>query len=49
MSRAEEALKAYGCVKLNLQVRASNAGVVKFYENLGYATEERISMSKHLS
>lgn len=48
MQRAETALKASGCPKLNLQVRATNAGVVKFYESLGYAVEERVSLGKPL-
>ena len=46
---AEQALSALGCAKLNLQVRATNAAVVAFYERLGYATEERISMGKPLA
>ncbi|MEM9181014.1 MAG: GNAT family acetyltransferase [Pseudomonadota bacterium] len=48
MQRAEAALKAAGCPKLNLQVRATNAGVVKFYESLGYSVEERVSLGKPL-
>ena len=42
----EAALKALGCPKLNLQVRAGNEVVVGFYERLGYAVEERVSMGK---
>jgi ribosomal protein S18 acetylase RimI-like enzyme len=41
-------LWALGCPKLNLQVVTSNAGVVAFYERLGYAVEERVSMGKRL-
>lgn len=37
-------LQSLGCEKVNLQVRAGNAGVVEFYRSLGFATEERISM-----
>ena len=48
LRRLEEALAARGCLKVNLQVRASNAGVVAFYERLGYAVEERVSMGKRL-
>jgi ribosomal protein S18 acetylase RimI-like enzyme len=44
----ERQLAALGCVKLNLQVRAGNAAVVGFYEALGYATEDRISLGKRL-
>ncbi len=46
--RAETALAALGCAKVNLQVRATNAVVVRFYERLGYTVEERISMGKRL-
>lgn len=45
---AEQALAAIGCPKVNLQVRATNPAVVAFYERLGYAVEERISMGKRL-
>jgi ribosomal protein S18 acetylase RimI-like enzyme len=48
LRRLEEALTARGCLKVNLQVRASNVGVVAFYERLGYAVEERVSMGKRL-
>lgn len=46
---AEEALRAVGCPKMNLQIRQGNADVAAFYESLGYAVEERISMGKHLA
>ena len=46
--RLEVLLGGRGCLKANLQVRASNAEVVAFYERLGYAVEERISMGKRL-
>ena len=46
MARVEEGLRAAGCPKLNLQVRASNRVAVAFYERLGYAVEERVSMGK---
>jgi ribosomal protein S18 acetylase RimI-like enzyme len=41
-------LAARGCVKVNLQVRSSNRQVVAFYEALGFAAEERISMGRLL-
>ena len=44
----ETALARRGCLKVNLQVRTSNADVVAFYERLGYAIEERVSMGKRL-
>lgn len=49
IQEAERRLAAQGCVKINLQVVASNATVLGFYQGLGYKVEERISMSKHLS
>ena len=45
---AEEGLVGLGCPKVNLQVRAENAGVVEFYLALGYRSEERGSMWKLL-
>ena len=44
----EAALVARGCLKVNLQVRATNAAVLAFYQGLGYSVEERISMGKRL-
>jgi ribosomal protein S18 acetylase RimI-like enzyme len=44
----ERALADRGCRKVNLQVYASNAGVVAFYKRLGYRVEERVSMGKLL-
>ena len=48
MGELERRLAAIGCPKLNLQVRTSNRAVIAFYESLGYAIEERISMGKPL-
>ena len=48
MRKAESSLKDIGCPKLNLQVRASNLEVLKFYESLGYKVEERASLGKPL-
>jgi len=41
-------LQKLDCPKINLQITASNAGVVGFYESLGFRVEERISMGKRL-
>jgi len=41
---AMDSLKDQGCVKVNLQVRSSNARVVAFYKALGFTVEDRISM-----
>ncbi|MCG8589868.1 MAG: GNAT family acetyltransferase [Proteobacteria bacterium] len=45
---AEARLAKIGCPKLNLQVRSSSPEATGFYERLGYAVEERISMGKVL-
>jgi ribosomal protein S18 acetylase RimI-like enzyme len=47
--RVESALAGLGCPKINLQVLVANAAVVSFYERLGYAVEERVSMGKSLA
>ncbi len=46
---AEKRLEALGCTKVNLQVRASNSVVARFYEGLGYDVEERLSLGKRLT
>ena len=45
---AEIRLRALGCHKINLQIRLSNLPVQAFYDRLGYATEDRVSMGKRL-
>ncbi len=47
--RMEQLLAARDCPKINLQVLTTNAGVVTFYQKLGYNVEQRISMGKVLS
>ncbi len=37
-------LRGLGCIKINLQVRSTNAAVVAFYQSLGFEVEDRISM-----
>jgi ribosomal protein S18 acetylase RimI-like enzyme len=44
----ETRLRALGCKKLNLQVRAGNDAVTSFYESLGYSAEPRVSLGKRL-
>lgn len=46
--KAEQALAARGCSKVNLQVRASNEDAARFWARMGYAQERRISMGRHL-
>ena len=44
----EQLLLERGCPKLNMQVRASNAGILAFYRHLGYAPDEAVSLGKRL-
>ena len=48
MDEGEARLTALGCPKLSLQVRAGNAQAIAFYEHLGYATDEAVSLGKRL-
>jgi hypothetical protein len=41
-------LKAAGCPKINLQIRAGNAAVIAFYEHIGYAQDEAVSFGRRL-
>jgi hypothetical protein len=48
IAHAERALAAKGCLKINLQIVASNERVAAFYSTLGYVVEKCISMGKVL-
>jgi len=48
VAAAERRLRDLGCPKVNLQIRASNLGVIEFYRRLGYATDDVVSMGKRL-
>ena len=48
MEKAESALKALGCPKINLQVRTSNQAVISFYERLGFSDDDVIGLGKRL-
>jgi ribosomal protein S18 acetylase RimI-like enzyme len=48
MQQGEALLLARGCPKINLQVRASNAAVLAFYQSLGYQVDQVVSMGKRL-
>lgn len=48
MEKAESALSDLGCVKINLQINPGNEQVIRFYEDQGFAVEERVSMGKKL-
>jgi ribosomal protein S18 acetylase RimI-like enzyme len=43
---AESALRARGCVKINMQVGASNARALAFYAKAGYQDDGLISLGK---
>ena len=48
MREIEEKLRERGCLKVNLQVLASNTKVIALYEELDFHVEERVSMGKKL-
>ena len=48
VAEAERVLRAAGCPKINLQIRSSNRDVVAFYQRLGFAADDVVSMGKRL-
>lgn len=46
MAWIEQALLEMGCPKLNIVVRTANEKVLRFYENLGYTTDDVVSLGK---
>ena len=44
VSFALQALKSRGCIKVNLQIRATNIEVASFYKSLGFTIEDHLSM-----
>ncbi len=48
MDEVESRLRAIGCPKINLQVRASNEAVIRFYESLGYGKDNVVGLGKRL-
>ena len=48
MREVERLLLERGCPKLNLQVRASNAGVGEFYRSIGYAQDDVLGFGRRL-
>ena len=48
MRYLETELARRGCLKINLQVRAGNDGVIDFYDKLEYQVEDRVSLVKRL-
>jgi ribosomal protein S18 acetylase RimI-like enzyme len=49
VEHAERKLAERGCMKINLQIMSGNESVAAFYESLGYAVEQRVSMGKKIS
>jgi ribosomal protein S18 acetylase RimI-like enzyme len=48
LTAAEGLLKEAGCPKINLMVRSTNAKVIEFYQRLGYAQDDVVSLGKRL-
>ena len=48
VGEAEKILREAGCPKINLQVRRANVDVVTFYQRLGYAADDVVSLGKRL-
>ena len=48
MAEAERMLRAAGCPKIALQVRRTNADALAFYERLGFAADDVVSLGKRL-
>lgn len=48
VEQAVESLRSLGCVKVNLQVRRGNEGVLGFYEALGWVEDPTMSMGRLL-
>lgn len=48
MREVEKRIRARGCPKINLQVRATNDGVIKFYQSLGYSDDKVLGFGKRL-
>ena len=48
MKEAENLLKNSGCPKINLQIRETNSQAIEFYKNIGFVTDQVVSMGKRL-
>lgn len=48
MRAAERRLRSLGCPKINLQVRGSNTGALRFYESIGYEIDDVVSLGRRL-
>jgi ribosomal protein S18 acetylase RimI-like enzyme len=48
LTEAERLMRVAGCAKINLQVLSTNQTVIAFYEKLGFAPDNVISLGKRL-
>lgn len=48
MAEAERLLRLEGCPKINLQVRTGNTEVIEFYRQIGFVTDDVVSMGRRL-
>lgn len=48
MAAAEDWLRAAGSPKIQLMVRGDNSGAIAFYQSLGYATQDVVTMGRRL-
>jgi len=48
MKEAEHRLLKLGCPKLQVQVRTTNSGVIKFYQKLRYNIDDVVNIGKRL-
>ena len=48
VAEAGARLRASGCPRVNLQIRASNKSAIAFYERIGYSIDDVVSMGKRL-
>lgn len=48
MAAAEDWLKARGCPKIQFMIRTSNAQALGFYEQLGYAPQDVVTLGRFL-
>src|SRR5262245_32680288 len=48
MAQAERLLREAGCPKINLQVRTGNTAALAFYQRIGFAVDDVVSLGKRL-
>ena len=46
--QVERLLSAFGCPKVNLQIRSDNLDAIKFYERIGFSPDAVVSFGKRL-